>query len=116
MSTVANALAIILIAVCLGTAILDIIRPDEFVQRIARLKIPRSGLPMLAVYKVACAAGLVVGFGTIRIGEAAGMLLCLYFAVAVTTHTRVKDSLRDTFPALAMLTISVLFVLVTFAK
>lgn len=116
MGTVANILAIILIVVCVGTAVVDVIRPEQFVQQMSRLKIPRSGLPLLAVVKVSCAVGLAVGFGKIRVGEIAGLLLCLYFAVAVTTHSRVKDSLRDTMPALAMLSMSVLFVLVTFAK
>lgn len=116
MGTVANILAMILIVVCAGTSVLDVVRPATVVERMSRLRIPRSGLPLLAVVKMTCAIGLIVGFGKIRVGEIAGMLLCLYFAVAVTTHSRVKDSLRDTLPALVMLTVSVLFVLVTFAK
>lgn len=116
MSTVANILAIILIVVCVVTSVLDVVRPAEVVERMSRLKIPRSGLPLLAAVKTALVVGLVVGFGKIRVGEVAGLLLSLYFGVAITTHTRVKDSLRETMPALGMMMISVLFVLVTFAK
>lgn len=112
----ANILAILLIAVCVGSAVMDFRRPASLVEQMSTLKIPASGLPLLGAVKLASAAGLIVGFDKIRIGEVAGLFLCLYFAVAVTTHTRVKDSLRNTFPALALLTVSVLFVLVTFAK
>lgn len=116
MSTSANVLAVILIVVCVGTAIMDFARPPRLVQQMAGLKIPASGLPLLGAIKLLGAAGLIIGFGKIRVGEAAGLGLSLYFAVAVTTHTRVKDSLRDTAPAMVLLLMSVLFVLVTFAK
>jgi len=40
----------------------------------------------------------------------------VYFAVATTTHTRVKDSFKDTLPAFTHLVLAVLYVLVTVAR
>jgi hypothetical protein len=93
---------------------MDFLKPAKLVESINKLRIPPNALPVLGAIKIAAAIGLIIGFGNIRLAEVTGACLCAYFAIATTTHTRVKDSIRDTAPAL--LVVSMLFVLVTFAR
>jgi hypothetical protein len=86
------------------------------VDTMSRLQVPVTRLPALALIKVLGALGLVAGFSQDRIGMLAGAGLCVYFAVATTSHTRVKDSVRDTLPAFSLLAMSILYVLATVAK
>mgnify|MGYP000043851265 FL=1 len=113
MSNVANVLAVILILVCTATAIMDFRKSEQVVESMRKLKVPEKMLAVLGGIKLLAVAGLIIGFQNIRLAEITGLCLCLYFALAVTTHTRVKDSLKETFPALVMLSLSVLFVLTT---
>jgi hypothetical protein len=113
MSNVANVLAVILILVCTATAIMDFRKSEQVVESMRKLKVPVERLPILGGIKLLAVAGLLVGFQNNRLAGITGLCLCLYFALAVTTHTRVKDSLKETFPAFAMLSLSALFVLTT---
>ncbi|MEY4220932.1 MAG: hypothetical protein RL691_1094 [Actinomycetota bacterium] len=113
MSNVANVLAVILILVCTATAIMDFRKSEQVVESMRKLKVPVERLAILGGIKLLAVAGLLVGFQNNRLAGITGLCLCLYFALAVTTHTRVKDSLKETFPALVMLSLSALFVLTT---
>ncbi len=113
MSNVANVLAVILIILCTASAIMDFRKPEQLVESMKKMKVPVERLPILGGIKLLAVAGLLVGFQNNRLAGITGLCLCLYFALAVTTHTRVKDSLKETFPALAMLSLSALFVLTT---
>lgn len=116
MTLASNVLAILLILVCIGSALMDFKKPEQLVQSMSKLRIPVNALPVLGAIKIAAAIGLIIGFGNIRLAEVTGACLCAYFAIATTTHTRVKDSMRDTAPAFVLLVLSMLFVLVTFAR
>jgi hypothetical protein len=116
MTLVSRVLAVLLIAACLGSGVMDFLKPDQIVQTMNRLRVPLNSLPALGAIKIAAAIGLIIGFGNIRLAEVTGACLCAYFAIATTTHTRVKDSMRDTAPAFILLVVSVLFVLTTFAR
>jgi putative oxidoreductase len=116
MTLVSRVLAVLLIVACVGSGILDFVRPKEHVEGMNKLRIPKNALPVLGVIKIVAAIGLIIGFGNIRLAEVTGACLCAYFAIATTTHTRVKDSIRDTAPAFILLVVSVLFVLTTFAR
>lgn len=111
MSNVANVLAVILILLCTATAIMDFRKSEQVVESMRKLKVPVERLAILGGIKLLAVAGLLVGFQNNRLAGITGLCLCLYFAVAVTTHTRVKDSVKETFPAIAMLSLSALFVL-----
>mgnify|MGYP006208201243 CR=1 FL=1 len=113
MSNVANVLAVILILICTASAIADFRKPEQLVESMRKLKVPVERLPVLGGIKLLAVAGLLVGFQNNRLAGITGLCLCLYFALAVTTHTRVKDSVKETFPAMAMLSLSALFVLTT---
>ncbi len=113
MSNVANVLAVILILVCTATAIMDFRKSEQVVESMMKLKVPVERLAILGGIKLLAVAGLLVGFQNNRLAGITGLCLCLYFALAVTTHTRVKDSVKETFPAMAMLSLSALFVLTT---
>ena len=116
MTLASRVLAVLLIAVLLGSSVMDCKKPQQLVESMNKLRIPLNALPALALIKIAAAVGLIAGFGNIRLAEVTGACLCAYFAIATTTHTRVKDSMRDTAPAFVLLVVSMLFVLVTFAR
>jgi hypothetical protein len=116
MSTISTVLAVILIVVCVASALMDFRKPEKLVEEMKKLKVPAERLPLLGAIKILGAVGIAIGFQRIRIGELAGVGLCLYFAIATVTHTRVKDSAKDTAPAFILFVLSVLYVLTTVAK
>ncbi|MEY4996358.1 MAG: hypothetical protein RLZ67_1083 [Actinomycetota bacterium] len=116
MAFVSSVLAIVLIVLCALSALMDFVRPPQIVQTMSRLKIPAQALPVLGAIKVVLCLGLAIGFSSLTIGRLSGIALCVYFAVATTTHTRVKDPFKDTLPAFTHLVLSVLYTLVMFAR
>ena len=116
MSTISTVLAVILIAVCVASALMDFRKPKKLVEEMKKLKVPVERLPLLGAIKILGAVGVAIGFQKVRLGEVAGVGLCLYFAIATVTHTRVKDSVKDTAPAFILFVLSVLYVLTTVAK
>jgi uncharacterized membrane protein YphA (DoxX/SURF4 family) len=116
MTFVSYVLAIVLIVLCALSALMDFVRPPQIVQTMSRLKIPAKALPVLGVIKLVLCVGLAIGFSSLTIGRLSGIGLCVYFAVATTTHTRVKDPFKETLPAFTHLVLSVLYTLVMFAR
>ena len=116
MNIVSTVLAILLIAVCVGSGMMDFRRPEQLVEQMKKLKVPAKRLPLLGAIKVAAAIGLAVGFQKVRLAEITGVCLAAYFAIAVVTHTRVKDTVKDTLPAFMLCAMSLLYVLTTVAK
>jgi uncharacterized membrane protein YphA (DoxX/SURF4 family) len=116
MGNISKVLAVILVVVCIASALMDFRKPEKLVEEMKKLKVPVERLPLLGAVKILGAIGLVIGFQRIRIGELAGLGLCLYFAIATVTHTRVKDSVKDTAPAFSLFVLSVLYVLTTVAQ
>lgn len=116
MNLVANVLAVLLIAVCVLSSVMDLKKDPKIIESMNHLRVPVSAIPALAAIKLLAALGLVVGFQSSAIGTATGIGLCVYFAVATATHTRVKDGFAKTLPAFVLTALSVLFVLVTLAK
>ena len=116
MSTISKVLAVTLIVVCIGSALMDFRKPEKLVEEMKKLKVPAERLPLLGAIKILGAIGIGIGFQKVRLGELAGVGLCLYFAVATMTHTRVKDTVKDTAPAFILFVVSVLYVLTTVAQ
>ena len=116
MSTISTVLAVLLIIVCIGSALMDFRKQEKIVASMKKLKVPVERLPLLGAIKILGAIGVAIGFQKVRLGELAGVGLCLYFAIATVTHTRVKDSVKDTAPAFILFVVSVLYVLSTVAK
>jgi uncharacterized membrane protein YphA (DoxX/SURF4 family) len=116
MSTISTVLAVILIIVCIASALMDFRKQEKIVASMKKLKVPVERLPLLGVIKIIGAIGVAIGFQNVRLGELAGVGLSLYFAIATVTHTRVKDSVKDTAPAFVLFVMSVLYVLTTVAK
>ena len=116
MSTISTVLAVILIVVCVASALMDFRKPEKLVEEMKKLKVPAERLPLLGAIKILGAIGVAIGFQKVRLGELAGVGLSLYFAIATVTHTRVKDSVKDTAPAFILFVVSVLYVLSTVAK
>lgn len=116
MNLVANVLAVVLILVCVLSAVMDFKKDAKVLETMNRLRVPENSIAALGAIKLLAAAGLLVGFQSVLIGKATGIALCVYFAVATATHTRVKDGIVKTLPAFVLTVFSVLFVLTTFAK
>ena len=116
MSTVSNVLAILLVVVCVASAVMDFTRPEHLMADMERLRIPAAKVPQLGAIKLVLALGLLVGLREVRIAEIAGAGLMVYFAVATLTHSRVKDTLAKTAPAFVLLVVSTLFTLTAFAS
>lgn len=116
MSTISAVLGLVLIVACLGSAIMDFRKPASLLESMKKLKVPEEKLATLGGIKIVAAIGLAIGFQKVRVGELAGLGLCAYFAIATMTHTRIKDSLKDTLPAFALLVVSLLYVLTSIAK
>jgi hypothetical protein len=95
---------------------MDFRKQEKIVASMKKLKVPVERLPLLGAIKILGAVGVAIGFQKVRLGEVAGVGLCLYFAIATVTHTRVKDSVKDTAPAFILFVLSVLYVLTTVAK
>lgn len=116
MKSASIVLALLLIAVCVVSAIMDFRKPEQLLAKMKKLKVPVERLPTLGAIKILGAIGLIIGFQKDHISELAGAGLCVYFAVATVTRTRAKDTVKDTAPAFFLFVISVLYVLTTIAK
>jgi hypothetical protein len=112
----AQVLSVLLLVVLATTAGFDLVRSERAFAVTDRLGIPRDAVPVLGGVKVAAAVAVFVGTDMVRVAEAAGLFLVLYFAVAVLTHLRARDGVRNTVPAAAMLVVSAAYVLATVAR
>ena len=112
----AQVLSLLLLVVLGATAGLDLVRSERAFAVTDRLGIPRDSVPLLGGVKVAAAIGVFVGTDVVRVAEAAGAFLVLYFAVAVLTHLRARDGLKNTAPAAVMLAVSAAYLLATVAR
>lgn len=115
MNLISQILAVVLIVVCLATATADFRRVASIMATMDRLKVPANAVPLLGSIKVVAAVGMAVGLGVERLGQVTGGALAVYFAIAVTTHVRVKDGVKNTLPAFVLLVSSLLFVLTSIA-
>jgi len=116
MTVSAQALSVLLLVVLGTTAGFDLVRSERAFAVTDRLGIPREAVPVLGGLKAAAALAVFVGTDMIRVAEAAGLFLVLYFSVAVLTHLRARDSLRSTVPAVVMLAVSAAYLLATVAR
>ena len=69
MSTISTVLAVILIIVCIGSALMDFRKPEKLVEEMKKLKVPAERLPLLGAIKILGAIGVAVGFQKIRLGD-----------------------------------------------
>ncbi|MBM3638169.1 MAG: hypothetical protein FJW98_01900 [Actinobacteria bacterium] len=112
---VALVLAVLLVVICLATAVADFRSDPRALEVTDRLAIPRSAVRSLGVIKVVLAIGLLVGMATGAVAFVAGVALTFYFLFAVVAHVRVKDTLANTVPAFVCLVLSALYLLTTVA-
>lgn len=81
-----------------------------------RMKVPAGVQPLLPMFKMTGAAGMVLGLWVKPLGIAAAIGLVLYFIGAVFFHTRAKDPLKDTGPAVLMMIICALITALQLAR
>jgi DoxX-like family len=94
--------------VCVGSSVADWKKDPRIVESMDRMKVPVGVQPLLPLFKMAGAAGIVLGLWVKPLGIAAGVGLVLYFIGALYFHLRAKDPMKDTGPAGLMLIICVL--------
>ncbi len=116
MSVLLAVLTGFLTLVCVGSSVADWKKDPRIVESMDRMKVPTGVIPALPLFKMAGAAGIVLGLWSKPLGIAAGIGLVLYFVGAVYFHVRAKDPMKDTGPAVLMLLISVLIVLLQIAR
>lgn len=116
MEIVSRVLTVVLALVCVASAAMDFRRPESLVATMTKLKVPVERLPLLGIIKCLAAVGLLAGWGSDHLSLVVGVCLSAYFAVATATHLRVRDAVRDTFPAFMLLVLSLLFSLTTIAR
>ena len=93
------AVVVTTIAATAAVAIPDLIPAQFVLANSARVGVPQSWLPTLAVLKLAGAGGLFVGLlGLRHIGIAAAVGLVLYFVGAVVVHVRARVFSNIAFP------------------
>ncbi len=84
---------------------------QNMVEEFAVYGLPRWSVYVVGALKLFAAFLLIVGLLDGSIAQAGAMLLTLLMLGAVGMHLKVKDSLRKTFPSLAMLGLGVAIVL-----
>ena len=62
MSTISTVLAVILILVCVASALMDFRKPEKLVEEMKKLKVPVERLPLLGAIKILGAIGIAIGF------------------------------------------------------
>jgi DoxX-like family len=102
--------------VCVGSSIADWKKDPRIVESMVRMNVPTSVQPALPLFKMAGAAGIVLGLWTKPLGIAASIGLVLYFIGALYFHLRAKDPIKDTGPAALMLIICALITALQFAR
>lgn len=82
-----------------GAAVADFARAKFVLANAAEVRVPPSWLPLLAMLKLAGAAGLVLGLvGVPFVGLAAATGLVLFFVGAVAAHVRARAFYKLAFP------------------
>lgn len=116
MNNIANALSILLAIVLIGSAVADFKMAPAIVESMKALKVPTERIKLLGVIKLMAALGLLVGFAASGLTTVTAVCLCMYFAIAVATHARVKDSFKNTAPAFLILVLCMVLALSAFAR
>jgi hypothetical protein len=112
---VALVLAVLLVVICLATALADFRLDPRALAVTDRLEIPRSAVRTLGVVKVVLAIGLLAGLVSEATAFVAGVALTFYFLFALVAHVRVKDTAANIAPAFVCLVVSALYLLTTIA-
>ncbi|MFE3456987.1 DoxX family protein [Nocardiopsis aegyptia] len=99
MSTVHAVVTIVTILANAGIAAADLLKADFVLANSARVGVPRSWLPFLAVLKLAGAAGLLLGLLWLpALGAAAAVGLVAFYLGAVAAHVRAGVLSNIAFP------------------
>ena len=116
MNLLTHAVSVVLIVVLGASAVMDLRMHPQIVATMTTLKVPSDRIRLLGLVKLAAVVGLLLGFAVPSMTTITSVCLCAYFAIAVATHSRVKDSLRNTAPAVVLLVVSGFLALVAFAR
>jgi len=106
MNSAHSILSVVLAVLCTASAIGDFLKLPSVMRAAETVRCPPNLCTVLGLLKTLAVVGLIVGFAIDAIRIAAAVGLSIYFVLAVGAHLRVKDHLRGTLPAIAMLAIS----------
>lgn len=91
-------------------------RIPQVVDTMHSVGVTDSQMPVLAVFELLGALGLLVGIWVPVLGTLAALGLTLYFAGALIAHLRAKHSLKDAGPALLLAVVSLVVLLLQLAR
>jgi hypothetical protein len=115
-NNIANVLSILIALVLIGSAVGDFKMAPAIVESMKRLKVPVERMNLLGAIKIAATLGLIAGFKSHGLTALTAVCLCMYFAIAVATHVRVKDAFKEIVPAFVLTVLSVVLALAAFAR
>jgi DoxX-like family len=101
-------LVILLGVGCVGSSVADWKKVPQVMDSLERLRVPIGVRPLLPVFKIAGALGIIIGLGVKPLGIVAAFGLVLYFLGAVLFHMRAKDPAKEELPALVLTAIAVI--------
>jgi predicted membrane channel-forming protein YqfA (hemolysin III family) len=101
-------LVILLAVACVGSSFADWKKVPQVMDSLERLKVPIGMRPLLPMFKMAGALGIIIGLRVKPLGIVAAFGLVLYFIGAVLFHMRAKDPVKEEIPALALTAIAVI--------
>lgn len=113
---VAVVVGLILSLMCLGSAVADFKKNPQIVASLTHLGFNTDRMSVLGGLKLLGVIAVIIGFWVSAIGVVGGIGLVLYFIGAIAFHVRAKDNVKNTFPALLLFILALLYVLTTLAK
>ena len=103
---VATVIVSVLLALALlGSAAGKLTENPKIVENMAKLNVPPTLVPRLALLEIAGAVGLLVGLAVPALGAAAAIGTILYFVGAITYHVRAED--KELAPAAVLMLVGV---------
>ncbi len=116
-SLASRVLALVLIVVCFGGAVLDFRHHETAVSAMERFGMPKNFEVVAGVVKVFAGLGLLTGLfvdgGRGPLTTTTALCLTAYFLIATALHLRARDQARNVLPAAVLALSSLVLALVT---
>ena len=85
-------------------------KSPQVMEMMKHVGVKDSQIPILAALEILGGLGLLIGLESKSLGRLSAILLAVYFAVAVISHLRVKDTFKAFAPAFFIFVIAIVTV------
>lgn len=89
----------------IGSAISKLLKVPDVMAAMTEVGVKVSQVPLLALLEIAGGLGIIAGIWNKTLGLVSTVALVLYFAGALTAHTRVKSKIADAGAAIGIFVI-----------